>query len=124
MFLRGGVLGQTCFGDRRNGGIRLLSPGAARFLGLEVGTMNGLRIGTPVMIDDIELIPIERINVGSDAIPGGLVAFASKEPAAIVVRSRRGDRAVDLEGRDASLDRLLREVPGLREWMQGTTGDV
>ncbi|HSC26889.1 MAG TPA: hypothetical protein VLD67_06420 [Vicinamibacterales bacterium] len=85
--------------------------------------MNALRVGTPVLVEDVELIPIEMTRVTSAPVLGGFITLASKEPAAIVIRSRWGDRALDLEGRDTSLDRLLREVPGLREWMQRPWAD-
>jgi hypothetical protein len=81
-----------------------------------------LRVGTPVTVAGVELIPIERTHVGGDQIACGLVVYGAKEPAAVVIRSRLGDwAAFDLNGRRASLTNLLHDVPGLRERIDRTS---
>ena len=76
--------------------------------------MKTLRMGTPVTIGDLELIPVEATHIDASRAAGALVGFASKS-AAIVVRSRAGAWALSPEGDEASLEELVREVPGLRE---------
>ena len=77
--------------------------------------MKSLRAGTPVKVHDLELIPIEMTYLDSHQIADGVFACAAKEPAAVVIRSRTGDRAIDLDGRDVSLEELLRVVSGLSD---------
>jgi hypothetical protein len=77
--------------------------------------MKTLRMGTPVTIGDLELIPVEATHIDASRAAGALVGFASKSAAAIVVRSRAGAWALSPEGDEASLEELVREVPGLRE---------
>ena len=80
--------------------------------------MKRLCVGNPIAVENLEMIPIQLISMQSDRVGNVLVALAAKEPVAIVIRSRRHIWALDLEGRDASLDNLLRDVDGLRDWVQ------
>lgn len=76
--------------------------------------MNALRVGTPVVVGDFELIPIERTHLAGDIIAGAFALFATKAPAAVVIRVGPNGWALDLDGRETPLEDLLREVPGLR----------
>ena len=80
--------------------------------------MTALRLGKPVSIGSIELVAIERTALHGRVGARGLAAFATKEPAAIVIRSDAEVWALDLEGRVIAVDNLPRDVVGLREWMQ------
>lgn len=80
--------------------------------------MTTLRLGRPIRVGEIEVIPIERMHGTVDTIGGGILAIARKEPAALVIRTPDGDRAADLDGAEVALDELLRDVPGLREWLR------
>jgi hypothetical protein len=82
---------------------------------VEIAPVSGLRAGTAVVVGDLELIPIERTHLTGDVIAGAVALFAAKAPAAVVIRSGSHGWALDLDGRETSLDDLLRDVPGLRE---------
>ena len=78
-------------------------------------TVKAVRAGTPIVVDDVQVIPVERteIHVGQDSAL--LRAVAVKKPVAIVICSRGHVWAVDLEGREISLQTLLSEAEGLHD---------
>lgn len=77
--------------------------------------MNRLRAGTPIVVEDVEVIPIELTRFSADRLANGLAGFAAKSPTAVVIRSRQGVWALGLDGQPVSLHDLRREVPGLEE---------
>lgn len=81
--------------------------------------MKTLRAGHPIVVDDLQLIPVESTELYGDRTAGGLMAVATKEPVAIVVRRAGREWALDLDGRELSLSDLLRDVEGLQEMMPG-----
>jgi hypothetical protein len=82
---------------------------------LDLATMKTLRMGAPVHVGDLELIPIEATSIQAQAIGGAVTGFASKEITALVIRSGTGQRALSPEGREIPIEELAREVPDLRE---------
>ena len=80
--------------------------------------MTTLRLGPPIRVGEVEVIAIERTHSTIDTMGDVVLAIARKEPAALVIRTRDGDRATDLDGAAVPLDDLLRDVPGLREWLR------
>ena len=81
--------------------------------------MKTLRAGHPVVVDDLQLIPVESMELYGDQASGGVMAVATKAPVAIVVRRAGREWALDLEGREICLSDLLRDVEGLQEIMPG-----
>ena len=79
--------------------------------------MKRLRAGHPVVVDDLQLIPVESTELYGDQTSGGVAAVGAKEPVAIVVRLAGRVWALDLEGRETSLSTLLRDVEGLQDIM-------
>ena len=82
-------------------------------------TMKTVRAGHPIVVDDLQIIPVESIEVVADQALGGLMAVATQEPVAIVVRRAGREWALDLEGREITLSDLLDNVEGLQETMSG-----
>lgn len=64
--------------------------------------MTSLRAGTPVIIGELQLIPIERTHLGASLSPGGLAAFGTKEPVAVAIRTQAGTRVYELQDGDES----------------------
>ncbi len=79
--------------------------------------MKRLRAGRPIVVDDLQLIPVESTELYADQASGRLTAVAAKQPVAIVVRVAGRVWALDLEGREMSLSALLRDVEGLQDIM-------
>ena len=81
--------------------------------------MTTRRAGPSITVGGIEIVPIEDTTLHDAGGPRRVFVLASKAPSAVVVRAAAGDYALDLEGRRTSLDDLLRDVPGLRERLNG-----
>ena len=79
--------------------------------------MRKLGVGKSIKVGDVELAPIEVTYVGGGETRSTLAVVAAKEPVAIVIRSHLGVWALDVEGQRTSLDDLLNEVEGLRNWV-------
>lgn len=80
--------------------------------------MKTLRAGDPIVVDDLQLIPVESMEIFADQ-SSGVMAVATKEPVAIVVCRAGREWALDLVGREISLSDLLVDVEGLQEIMPG-----
>ena len=72
-----------------------------------------VRVGTPLEVGQVTLLPIERIVTHADRCSDGAWFLVSKEPYAIVVRDAAGLHALGADAVALSLDRLREEVPGL-----------
>jgi hypothetical protein len=59
-----------------------------------------LSAGRAIRVGEMEIIPIELSHVGGEQTPAGLMAFGMKEPVAVVIRSPRGEWALDLNGNE------------------------
>jgi hypothetical protein len=75
--------------------------------------MSDLRMGKPISLNGINVIPIEKVSVRSYALKKGYWLYGSKEPVSIVVCDTHGVRALDIQAQGLSLTELIREVPGL-----------
>jgi hypothetical protein len=62
--------------------------------------MRKLAAGRAFRVGEMEFIPIELIQVGGELTPAGLMAFGSKEPVAIMIRTPRGEWVLDLAGNE------------------------
>jgi hypothetical protein len=77
--------------------------------------MKELRAGPSVTVGDVELMAVTAAAASGEAFGPGVSAFGTVEPIAIVFRAGGRTWAVDVEGREVSLDALVRDVAGLRE---------
>ncbi len=81
--------------------------------------MNELRAGTPVIIGERTIVPIERVTVLSDKVHHCSWFSGLKEPVAIVVIEPGGLRAIDMKACDLSINELARNVPDLDGILEG-----
>ena len=72
-----------------------------------------LEVGRPLTAGEVTLLPIERIVVRAQRRDGRAWVYGSKAFYALVLRDAAGTRAVDAGAAAITLDRLVREVPGL-----------
>ncbi len=72
-----------------------------------------VRAGPPVRVGSVTFLAVERVQVRSIGGGAGVWASAVLEPCAIVVRDAGGVRAVGVDGRAVSLERLRELIPGL-----------
>jgi hypothetical protein len=72
-----------------------------------------VRAGTPLRLESVTLLPIERVVVHSGMGALGAWFTAAKEPYALVVRDAGGLRALDIGATVVSLEALRELVPGL-----------
>ena len=64
--------------------------------------MEEVRSGQPIVIGDLTITPIERVQVHSGTGGMGFWVYSCKEPVGIVVDSPDGQRSIDLIGQDPS----------------------
>ncbi|MDH5538461.1 MAG: hypothetical protein OEY03_03555 [Rhizobacter sp.] len=74
---------------------------------------HALRVGPPVTVGRVTVIPIERIVLNSDQCDSRLWFSATKQPFAIVVHDAGGLRCIDTGTGTVSLEELRATVPGL-----------
>ena len=72
-----------------------------------------VKAGQPMRVGEITLVPIESTFVSCVSVEGGAVVRGSKGLAGIVVVSGKNRYAIDLTGEEVSMDRYLKQVPGL-----------
>lgn len=72
--------------------------------------MNELRVGTPVVVAGITLIPVERLRVITTARRQGCWFQATKEVFAVVICDANGAHAIDVNGHSLSIDYLHEKV--------------
>ncbi|MGA1791992.1 MAG: hypothetical protein ACMUIM_10945 [bacterium] len=75
--------------------------------------MSRLIAGTPLRLDGITVIPIEKVDVCGRTMKPGYWLYGSKKAEAIVICDLQGIRAFDMQANELSLKRLMREVNGL-----------
>lgn len=76
--------------------------------------MNELRVGVPVVVAGITLIPVERSRIVASARWQTCWLQATKEAFALVICGAHGLHAVDAVGHPLSIDYLLEMVPELQ----------
>ena len=79
--------------------------------------MNKLCLGTPRNIAELMIIPVERINISSHKRKKGIWLYGSKEIAALIIYTPYNLFAFDIEGQELSIEELIYEVPGLKEFL-------
>ena len=76
-----------------------------------------VRLGPSVTVGDLTIRPVERTTVNATPAGRGVIAVASKEAVAVIVRSPGGTFALDISGEPMALDDLIRDVPEVAEWL-------
>ncbi len=75
--------------------------------------MTELRIGSPVVIAGVTLIPVERLIRHSYSHKRGFGIHIRKDPELIVVCGRAMRAAFDVDGVELRLADLIRDIEGL-----------
>ena len=79
--------------------------------------MNKMRLGTPMNIAEVMIIPVERINISAHKMKKGVWLYGSKEIAALVIYTACKLWAFDIDGQELSVEKLSCEVPDLKEFL-------
>ena len=78
-----------------------------------------IRIETPLAVAGVTLIPIVKASLNCWHSKGCLSVFGTKQPVSVVVISPQARRAFRINGEEISLDQLTKEVPGIKEVLEG-----
>ena len=81
--------------------------------------MSELRVGSPVTIGEVSIIPVERVRVYSNKMSQGYWLYGLKEPVAMVISDPQGVKAVDMQACELSLSELVRDAPDLEAILAG-----
>ena len=65
------------------------------------------------------LVPIVKASLNYWHGKGRLSFFGIKQPVSVVVVSPQTKRAFRINGEEVSLDQLIKEVPGIKEVLEG-----
>ena len=77
--------------------------------------MSEVRVGEPVVIGEVTIVPLERVSVYRDSGKNRLSVYISKEPVGVMISSPEGKWAVDIYGEQMPLEAYIQEIHGLRE---------
>ena len=77
-----------------------------------------IEIGTPLAIGNTTLIPIVELSTSRWHGRGGVSAFGSKQPVAIVVVTATEKHAFRPSGEEVPLEQFVREIPGLDQVLE------
>ena len=77
--------------------------------------MKEARVGTPIILGQITIIPLEEVSLHHDFSGGGLFVYASKEPIGIVVGSPEGKYAIDIHGQHVALEPYVQKIHKLQQ---------
>ena len=66
-----------------------------------------LRTGKVVEVNDVTIIPIERIKIGGEVYGNHLVLHATLEPVGVVIRRQNKEEAFDTNGKPVTVSSLL-----------------
>ena len=78
-----------------------------------------IRIEAPFAVAGLTLVPIVKTWLSLWHRRGRLSFFGIKQPVTIVVVSPQAKRAFRINGEEVSLDQLTKEVPGIKETLEG-----
>lgn len=80
--------------------------------------MKARHADTAVVIGEITIIPLKEINTYYVNNRDSLSVYASSEPIGIVINSRQGKWAIDVQGKQVPLETYIREIPGLKHTLE------
>ena len=75
--------------------------------------MEELRVGNPMIVGEVTLVPIERCFIQFYTGEMGCWLSGLKDPFAIIVCDAIGMRAFDTEATEISVESLMKKVPNL-----------
>ena len=78
-----------------------------------------IEIGSPVTVGRVTLIPVTELSLNCWHGKGRVSFFGMKQPVAILVVSPSAKRAFRVTGEEVQLDQFVKEVPGIREVLDG-----
>ena len=78
-----------------------------------------IRIEAPLAVAGVTVVPIVKASLNLWHSKGCLLSFGTKRPISVVVVSPQARRAFRINGEEVPLDQLTREVPHLKEMLQG-----
>ena len=78
-----------------------------------------IRIEAPFAVNGVTLVPIVKTSLNGWRSKSRLSFFGIKQPVSIVVVSPQAKRAFRISGEEVSLDQLTKEVPGLKDILEG-----
>jgi len=78
-----------------------------------------IRIEAPFVVAGVTLIPIVKASLNYRHSKSRLSFFGIKQPVSVVVVSPQAKRAFRIDGEEISLDQLTKEVPGIKEMLEG-----
>lgn len=81
-------------------------------------TVSETRIGAPLHLDGVTLLPLEHVDVNVSLHGQRILATARKYPVGVVLLGADGTRAVDETGQPLDLEELKDSVRGLRERLE------
>ena len=81
--------------------------------------MKETRVGKPVAVGDITIVPLERVSVHHAGGKGRVSVFVSREPIGVVVTSPRGQQAISVSGEEVPLATYIQDIEGLQEVLDG-----
>ena len=79
-----------------------------------------IRIEAPFAVAGITLIPIVKASLNCWQGRGRLSFLGIKQPVSIVVISPQAKRAFRISGEEVPLAQLIKEVPGIKDIIEGT----
>ena len=78
-----------------------------------------IRIEAPFTVAGVTLVPIVKTSLNCWHSKSRLSFFGIKQPVSVVVVSPQAKRAFRIDGEEISLDQLTKEVPGIKEILEG-----
>jgi len=78
-----------------------------------------IRIEAPFAIAGVTLVLIVKASLNCWQSKRSLSFFGTKQPVSVVVVSPQARRAFRINGEEVPLDQLTKEVPGLKEILEG-----
>ena len=77
--------------------------------------MKEIRVGRPVIIGEVTIVPLERVSVYHGSRKGGLSLYISKEPIGVVISSAQGKQAFNMSGERVPLETYTQEIDELQQ---------
>ena len=74
-----------------------------------------IKIGNPVSIAGVTLIPVEKVSLNYWHGKSSISFLGIKQPVNLVVISPSAKRAFNIGGEEVPLDQLIQEVPTIKE---------
>ena len=79
-----------------------------------------IRLEAPFAVAGVTLVPIVKTSLNCWHSKGCVSVFGTKQPISLVVVSPQVKRAFRINGEEVSLDQLTKEVPGIKEILEGS----